>query len=355
MTRIQKRSSAQSKGLCTILSEAWIWIFGATLFVIFGTLMLQTSEDIVASSHHNNLLQLSFVQGSLSCSQAQENVASGIWFDPNRGTIYARELITEPHFQVSLHNEQYDNVRWKTIMKDGKYYEDDVHARFMEILQNKPRSLVVDVGANIGYYTLLSAALGHDVISFEPNPANIVRICDSLRLNDWSHRNIHLFQCAVSDEEGEMNLFIPKNPGAAVLKDLDYNLDHADKEHQAKTKVITLDSFAQEQGWFDRSDITIEILKIDVEGKDPNVVLGASRLLSSMVKNVLTEARRFGRPNLFASLVTLYETGFTLKDPVVTLKGTTPKEYAQSVVDYFQQKWGKDSMRTADLWWVKVE
>jgi FkbM family methyltransferase len=324
--------------------------------------MLQTSEDIASSSHHSttSLLRTNAAadpvihQGALSCHDVKQKVATGEWSDPNRGRIYAREVITFPHFRISLHNEEYDNVRWKTIMQEGKYYEDEVHARFVDILDKEPRSYVVDVGANIGYYTLLSVALGHDVISFEPNPANILRLCDSLRLNDWSSdAHVHIFQNAVSDTEGEMNLFVPKNPGAATLKGLDEHLD-ADQDHQAKTQVVTLDTFAQEQGWFDRKDFTIALLKIDVEGKDPQVVLGASRLLKSgIVKNVLTEGRRFGRPNIFDSFVSLFEAGFTLKEPVVTMKGKSPKEHAQSVVDYYQEKFGKNSMRTADLWWIK--
>jgi len=320
--------------------------------------MLQTSEDIANHNNEDSLLRVApanFIirQGALSCDEVQQKVASGVWSDPNRGKIYARTVITQPHFKITLHEEDYDSVRWKTIMQEGKYYEDEVHARFVTILEEEPRSYVVDVGANIGYYTLLSAALGHDVVSFEPNPANLLRLCDSLSLNYWSHDNIHLFQHAVSDAEGEMTLFVPKNPGQAFLKGLDEKVD-ADKDHQAKTKVVTLDSFAQEQGWFDRHDFTIILLKIDVEGKDPQVVLGASRLLSSgKVKNVLTEGRRFGRQNLFDSYVTLFEAGFTLKEPVVALRGTTAKEHAQSVVDHYLQKFGKNSMRTADLWWVK--
>jgi FkbM family methyltransferase len=315
--------------------------------------MLQTSEEIATSSHSAlRTTEQSIVrQGSLTCAEAKEKVVRGEWSDPNRGQIFARETVTLPHFVVSLHNKEYDEVRWKTLMEEGKYYETEVHARFVEILKHQPRSYVLDVGTNIGYYTLLSAALGHDVISFEPNPSNILRLCESLRLNEWSHHNVNIFQRAISDVEGEMTLFVPHNPGQAFLKPLE---DGETGDHKAKTRVVTLDKFAEEQGWFDRKDFSITLLKIDVEGKDPQVVLGGSRLLASgLVKNVLSEARRFGREIVFNSFVTLFEAGFMLKEPAVTMKGTTPKEHAQSVVDYYQDKLGKNSMRTDDLWWVK--
>lgn len=228
----------------------------------------------------------------------------------------------------------------------------------MEILENHPRSYVVDVGANIGYYTLLSLALGHNLISFEPNPGNILRLCDSLRLNDWTQNDVHIFQHAVSNEHGaEMMLHAPRNPGQAFLKPLDSDgaKDVDTNEHQAKTTLVSLDKFAQEQGWFDRNnDFEITLLKVDVEGKEPQVIMGAPRLLASgLVKNVLTEGRRFGRKNLFDSLVVLFEAGFTLKDPSIPPKGSTPKEHAQGVVQYYKEKLGDNSMKTQDLWWVK--
>ena len=94
--------------------------------------MLQTSEEIAASNHqHSPFLRTNdnipspndIVHGALSCDQVKERVSSGTWSDPNRGKIYAREVITTPKFIVALHNEEYDNVRWKTIMQEGKYYE----------------------------------------------------------------------------------------------------------------------------------------------------------------------------------------------------------------------------------------
>jgi hypothetical protein len=130
---------------------------------------------------------------------------------------------------------------------------------------------------------------------------------------------------------------------------------HTD-EHQAKTTLVSLDKFAEEQGWFDRpkGEFEVTLLKIDVEGKEPQVIMGAPKLLASgLVKNVLTEGRRFGRKNLFDSLVVLFEAGFTLKDPPVPKTGKTPQENAQGVVEYYKKKLGPDSMKCEDLWWVK--
>ena len=293
--------------------------------------------------------------------------------DPNKGKLYARTTITEPQFTISLHSEEYDNVRWKTIMETGKYYEDHVHNYFVEVLSSIPptttNSYVIDVGANIGYYTLLSAAIlkQRNIISFEPNPANIIRICESLRLNNWetattTNNNIHILQNAVgenSDHGNEMLLFVPKNPGQGFLKELpEGNLDN---EHQSKTKLVSLDKWAEEHGLFNnqaaKNDISIAILKVDVEGHEPQVLVGATRLLQSgMIKNVFTECRRFGRTNVKDMLLTLLNAGFTLREPNCDqcMKPTNSAESnANAFVEWATAKIGKNKGQTMDLWWEK--
>jgi FkbM family methyltransferase len=45
--------------------------------------------------------------------------------------------------------------------------------------------LVLDIGMNIGWFSLYSRAHGHDVASFEPNPTMFLRMCESLEYNNW--------------------------------------------------------------------------------------------------------------------------------------------------------------------------
>lgn len=356
-----RRSSPLTRLLSPLGGAKALLLLGTSVVVLLYILAAKRTLGLSGNKknlrHFDETLSSSSLpiirQGATSCAQAKDKVVSGEWPDPNAGRIYARETVTLPHFRISLHDKEYDPVRWK-IMEEGEYYEKEVHQRFVDILEKHPKSYVLDVGANIGYYTLLSSALGHNVISFEPNPGNILRLCDSLRLNDWSHNDVNIFQNAVSDVHGEeMSLLVPKNPGQAFLKPIENGKVEVN-EHMAKTTVVSLDKFAEEQGWFTRKDFEITLLKVDVEGKEPQVIIGAPRLLSSgLVKNVLTEGRRFGRQNLFDSLVVLFEAGFTLKEPSIPKHGTTAKEHAKGVVAYYKKKLGENSMRTQDLWWVK--
>mmetsp|Transcript_15378 Transcript_15378/g.22695 ORF Transcript_15378/g.22695 Transcript_15378/m.22695 type:complete len:376 (+) Transcript_15378:73-1200(+) len=374
--QIRRKKASQADLVCRLLQTYSGWVFGVFLLALFACLLTQSSDvreaelETVAhqlrispaqnsnkiSIHGENNIPIVVPGSDLRCSEAKSKVIEGEWLDPNKGKVFARETVTYPHFYISLHAEEYDPVRWR-IMEEGKYYEDEVHERFLSILDKVPPSYVLDVGANIGYYTLLSASLGHKVISFEPNPSNILRLCDSLRLNSFVDQpEIHIFQNAVSNVHGEeMMLHAPRNPGQAFLKPVEGEEETDD--HKAKTIVVMLDKVAEEQGWLKKSDFKIKLLKIDVEGKEPQIVLGAPNLLKSgIVENILTEGRRFGRENIQESFIVLFDAGYTIKEPAIPLdSAAAPKEKAKAVCDWYLEKLGSNSQAVRDMWWVREE
>lgn len=116
--------------------------------------------------------------------------ATRLWLhDPNGGKLLARSTVTNPSFWISLHVPEVDVVRYVTF-EHGKYYEQALSEAFAEILLSTDADTtttttttskhVIDVGGNIGWYSLLSMALGSTVDVFEPNPLNLLRFCESL-------------------------------------------------------------------------------------------------------------------------------------------------------------------------------
>jgi len=79
----------------------------------------------------------------------------------------------------------------------------------------KPDWIVVDVGANIGYYTLLlSRRVGSQgrVYAFEPARSNYQRLMRNITMNNAT--NVKVYQAALGDREGESSLVVgsPDNP-----------------------------------------------------------------------------------------------------------------------------------------------
>ena len=123
----------------------------------------------------------------------KNSISTAVVDDPNMGKMYARETTTSPPFWISLNSKQYDSKPW-SIVESGKYSEHQLTHIFYEILSTaSPNAAVIDVGSNIGWYSLLSASIStgqqsqhRKVYSFDANPINLIRMCESIELNHWT-------------------------------------------------------------------------------------------------------------------------------------------------------------------------
>jgi FkbM family methyltransferase len=131
----------------------------------------------------------------------------------------------------------------------------------------KPGQVWLDIGANIGYFTvILARAVGASgkVYAFEPNPEVAKLIRASLELNQL--RNVILTEAATSDSAGEMVLRIPLNSkGGVPVTGRASLVKHRDivESYDLKTEVMTLDHFIALQ-----KIEKIDFMKIDIEGAE---------------------------------------------------------------------------------------
>jgi len=131
--------------------------------------------------------------------------------------------------------------------------------------------ICIDVGANVGFYTLCLAkrASRGGIHSFEPVPLNY----HVLALNVLANRltNVVINDCAVGDANGEVDFCIAQDGAFSSL------IDTGRKTVIETTKIsmVTLDSYCSEHNL-----PRIDILKVDVEGAEPAVLRGAEGLLA---------------------------------------------------------------------------
>lgn len=84
----------------------------------------------------------------------------------------------------------------------------------------RKRASVVDIGCNVGVYTLAAASLGHEVLALDPVPANLQLLTTSLRLANLSSL-VTLLLNAVSDTRGPLTVHIqPGNIGGSWVSEL---------------------------------------------------------------------------------------------------------------------------------------
>ena len=133
---------------------------------------------------------------------------------------------------------------------------------------------VIDVGANIGYYTLLFAKLvgkTGKVFAFEPVPENYKILKKNIEVNGL--HNVIAVQMGISNITGTAKLYKGKTAGSHSLIQSRYTLDET-----ISIDVTTLDEY------FERYDEKIDFVKSDTEGHDFNVLQGMPRILESGVK-----------------------------------------------------------------------
>jgi FkbM family methyltransferase len=162
----------------------------------------------------------------------------------------------------------------------GELYEAHIVRELHQLL--KPGMAFVDLGANIGYFSLLAAALVGPtgrVMAFEPNLENCELIKLSIRANQFEHAHVHPF--AVSDREQDVLLEIYGSNGAIIpeaeahQRDLTHTQSLDDDESAVKfilAKAIVLDDFL-------RDTERIDVIKIDIEGGELRALQGMSALI----------------------------------------------------------------------------
>ena len=128
---------------------------------------------------------------------------------------------------------------------------------------------VVDLGANIGYYTLLAARLvgrKGKVYAFEPEPINYRLLLKNIELNGYD--NIVAMQKAVSNVAGKIRLFLDnKATGAHTI----YQSDDGGKFIEVES--VTLDGFLKEENH------PINVIKMDIEGAEMAAFSGMDKVI----------------------------------------------------------------------------
>ncbi len=137
---------------------------------------------------------------------------------------------------------------------------------------------VFDVGANVGYYTLLfSQIVGRqgEVHAFEPVPDTFAKLASLIRTNDRG-KNVYLNQVAIGEACSDKEIFIPGDDfGQASLAQHQSNSRSQVTTASHVIPVITIDSYVNE-----KQLNCLDFIKIDVEGYELMCLQGAKNTLA---------------------------------------------------------------------------
>lgn len=160
---------------------------------------------------------------------------------------------------IKLRMHPWESSIESKILFGSKLREKDELDELKNILSKD--SVFLDVGANIGYYTLMAASMGARVIAIEPNPVAFERLAFNILANGFDSK-VTKFQIGLSDKVGVANLNIPgADIGSASI---------VNPAIHGKTIQINLEPLKEV---LDKASVkSIEAMKIDVEGMEDLVL-----------------------------------------------------------------------------------
>lgn len=207
------------------------------------------------------------------------------------------------------------------------------HAKYEEqetgfIRQSIRRTdICFDIGANLGYYTLLLASLAREgtVHAFEPVPLNYHLLCATCLSNRFEHVVVN--PCAVGDDETEVNFVVAKDTAYSSLRDT----GRKPIAGAIRVPMSTVDAYCR------RSQISrVDFLKADVEGAEQKVLAGAQEVLSD-------ENRRPRLVLLELHGPMLEKHGSSIESVLETMTdyGYTPYVCCDGLVPFLRERWNR--------------
>jgi FkbM family methyltransferase len=184
-----------------------------------------------------------------------------------------------------------------------------------------------DVGAHVGYYSLLASKLVGDqgkVIAFEPSKENYQLLEKNIEVNNL--RNIKIIKKAVSDKTGKTKFYLNTTSSG------DNSLIKTKGTVQVQINTITLDEFIA------KSKLSPNVIKVDVESAEDKVIAGMLSILDSRKLRLMFI--EFGedvqKGKKIAKL--LIKKGFSLK--IIDEKSDKIVNFSQSELERFITKFG---------------
>jgi FkbM family methyltransferase len=168
-------------------------------------------------------------------------------------------------------------------------------------------SVCVDVGANLGYFSILMSQLVGKrgrIIAFEPMPDTVQTLRENIDVNRLE--NVIVIEAAASDKSGSVQLLSGASERAAKTASMvGYRLEGPARTTLARSLCI--------DDYFAGSTPFPDLIKIDVEGAELVVLKGARETIARSRPTLIVEIHGWGSPESHEVLDLLSEFGYSAK------------------------------------------
>ena len=221
-------------------------------------------------------------RGLLKASSLLENVNSE---KVDRGKIHCRifnwsqpskkdsfrcvPILMTPATPICVHDIQKDVYISKDIVNTGMWHPQAMHLIRNILLSNKGMGFI-DIGSNIGFFSLIASRMGHKVVAVEPFIDNIILFQRSVKLNNLENR-IVLVQNAISNERKSASL-------------------RKTEDNQGRTFVVPITRYSENDrlttivldDLLEAITFKEALMKMDIEGYEHRAIVEGTRFLAKI-------------------------------------------------------------------------
>ena len=161
-------------------------------------------------------------------------------------------------------------------------------------------SIVVDVGAHIGAFSVMVAGKAHRVLSFEPEPNNFQMLKKNMELNHLE--NVSIFEMAVSGSCGYQDITVYSEGSTGGHSLYQGSAKTAGKQ---RVQTISLDEIIRKEAL-----TRIDFLKLDCEGAEHDILKHMSFDTANRIMGIAMETHRVSKGSFIDIPGRLKELGF---------------------------------------------
>ena len=151
-----------------------------------------------------------------------------------------------------------------------------------EFVSVMPNSVVVDVGANIGAFSIFAARCARQVFALEPEPENFCLLCYNIELN--SLKNLTPLRIAITNKKGKHDFYIAEKQHSGS-----HSFFLRQYEKKIEVETLSIKDFIEKEAL-----PKIHFLKLDCEGSEDKIIKDLSWETAKKIEQIALEFHHFG-------------------------------------------------------------
>lgn len=189
-------------------------------------------------------------------------------------------------FDFEIHTLGTLKVPIKMLSPFKENFLDDIYFRYVpkKVFHNKPKPTIIDIGGNVGYFTLATFAKFPEasIHAFEPHPYCFEILCEYQKT--FSRYDFHIYRKAVSDQNGTLFLNAPTIDGFTTTTSV---FQTKNKENRFSIESIQLGKFLLQE-----EIKTVDFMKLDCEGAEYAIVYSLPKKIFDNIESMCVETHK---------------------------------------------------------------